>query len=339
MSPSHSRGLALPCVLLAFLSAYFSSSLRADSLEDAVRALARKVCAPPRQPVLKLHWADSPLSASASFDSFRQAFLIQLSACGINAAKDLDGPILNVSALLTASRIVLVADLVSSPEARRIHMVELPRSTAPASSVSSSMLRLRKELLWHQEAPIDSAVEWDDGSTQEHFLLLLSRGFLVRLRLDHGAWTLVDSAEIPSGRPSRLGGASLSYDNPPGQVGIFSDGKFCSMQLGDRISFVCKDTRTGGKVVMISSACDETKQILATGTGDLTQRDQVTLAGTDGSRAAPLSEDEIRSGSVEMPGPVLDINSMEQGKAVTAVVRNLSTGVYEVYRITTACGE
>ena len=219
-------------------------------------------------------------------------------------------------------------------------MGEVPRSAISRASVSSSVLRLRKELLWQQESPIDSAVEWDDGSTHEHFLLLLSQGFLVRLRLELGIWTALDSAEIPaSGRRYRVGGGGFGYENPPGQLGVFSDGKFCNMEIGSHISFVCRHTNVDGNVVSISSACDETQQILVTGRGDLTQKDRVTLAGTEVHRTAPLSEDEIRTGSVDLPGPVLAINTVEHGKGVTIAVRNLSTGIYEVYRITTVCGE
>jgi len=293
---------------------------------------------------VKVRWADLPLPVGASSDSYSHAFLAQLSACGIDAVKDSakesDGPILNVSVQLTVSRVILLADLVSSPEARRIQMVEVPRSAISITSESSSTLRLRKELLWQQESSIDSAAEWDDGSSQQHLLLLISQGFLVRLRLDHGSWTAVDSTEIPaSGRRYRLGGGGLGYDYPPGPMGIFSDGKFCSMEIGTHISFVCRDTIVGGTVVTISSACDETRQILVTGRGDLTQKDRVALAGTEVIHATPLSEDEIRSGSVEVPGPVLALNTVEHGKAATAVVRNLSTGIYEIYRITTVCSE
>jgi hypothetical protein len=340
LSPSHSRGLALPCVLLAFLFACLPSPARADSLEDAARALALKLCAAPRQQVVKVHWTDLPLPVGTSSDSSKHAFLGQLSACGMDAAKESDGPILNVSIQLTVSRIVLVADLISSLEARRIQMVEVPRSAISISSESSSTLRLRKQLIWQQESSIDSAAEWDDESSQQHLLLLLSQDFLVRLRLDRGSWTAVDSTEIPaSGRKYRLAGGRFGYNYPPGPMGVFSDGKFCGMEIGTHISFVCRDTSVGGTVVTISSACDETRQILATGSGDDTERDRITLAGTEVIRATPLSEDEIRSGSVEVPGPVLAINTVEHGKAVTAVVRNLSTGIYEVYRITTVCSE
>jgi len=57
-------------------------------------------------------------------------------------------------------------------------------------------------------------------------------------------------------------------------------------------------------------------------------------------RATPLSEDEIRSGSVEVPGPRTSPSiQLNMEKPLRAVVRNLSTGIYEIYRITTVCSE
>jgi hypothetical protein len=71
-----------------------------------------------------------------------------------------------------------------------------------------------------------------------------------------------------------------------------------------------------------------------TGKGDYTQTDRITLAGAPGAGAAA---DRTPGGSADMPGPVLDISVAENAKAAAAVVKNLSTGNYEVYRITAVC--
>jgi len=219
-------------------------------------------------------------------------------------------------------------------------MAEIPRSTLSVLSGSTSSSRLRKELIWQQESPLNGAVEGSDESSHEHFLFLLSDGFLVRKRLENQVWKLVDSTELPStSRPHRLGKGFFIYDDQkPAELAFLLDGKICSIQPGSRISFDCRQTYLGGKVVTIASACDGKAQILATGTGDYTQPDRITLAGQEVNRP-PLSDQEIGSGSVEMPGPVLDDMTNGDGKSVSAVVKNLSTGIYEVYRITTVCGQ
>jgi hypothetical protein len=340
LSPRCSGGWLSLCLLLAFFLIAFPRPSRADSLEDAAAVLARKVCAPPRPRVLKVQWAELPISASDPSDPLKHAFLAQLSACGVDLTEDPDGPVLNVTVQLTASKIVLVADFLVSPGGRRIQMVEIPRSAISPSNVSPNTLRLRRELLWQQEGPIDGAVERHDRSTQEHFLFLLSQGLLIRMRLENFTWRIVDSAEIPSStRGYRMGKGTFVYDDrPPAKLAMLVDGKVCSIEIGEHISFACRDAGPVSKAVTIASACDDTFQSLGTGRGDYTQRDRITLTGTELIRP-PLSEEKVRPGSVEVPGPVLDITSSEDAKTVAAVVKNLSTGNYEVYRITTACGD
>jgi hypothetical protein len=339
LSPSDSRGLALPCVLLAFLFACFPSPSRADSLEDAARTLALKVCASDRQPALEIRWQDAVPAHGALSDAVRNSFLAQLSACGIDTAKKPGIPSLTVSVQWTASKVLLMADSENSAEPRRVEMVELPRPRLSLSNESSSGPHLARELIWQQERPINSAVEWYDRSNQQQHLFLLSEGFLIRRRLEDHVWTLVDSTELPSSaRSHRLGkGEFVHGDHSPTSLAFLLDDKICSIQLGERVSFTCSDTNIGGKVVTMASACAEKFQILATGRGDYTQQDRITLARTEPIRPW-LSEAEIPTGSVELPGPVLDDQATEDRKSVTAVVRNLSTGIYEVYRITAVCG-
>ena len=339
LSPSHSRGLALPCVLLAFLFAGLPPSSHADSLEDAARALALKVCTSDRQPALEIHWPDSAPAQGTLSDAVKNSFLAQLSACGIDTTKKSGIPLLTVSLQWTASKVLFMADSGNSSAPPRVEIVELPRPAFSLSNASSAGPRLTRELIWQQERPINSAVEWDDWSNQQQYLFLFSEGFLIRRRFENHIWTLVDSTEIPSSarRHRRGDGEFIRGDHPPTSLAFLLDGKICSTQPGERVSFTCRDTSIGGKVVTITSACGEKSQILSTGGGDYTQQDRITLAGTELIRPW-LSEAEIRTGSVELPGPVLDDQTTEDGKSVTAVVRNLSTGIYEVYRITAVCG-
>jgi hypothetical protein len=62
------------------------------------------------------------------------------------------------------------------------------------------------------------------------------------------------------------------------------------------------------------------------------------MAGHEVARL-PMSEDEINANSVSMPGPVLEMVTGENGNSVAVVVKNLSTGNYEVYRVTTICDD
>jgi hypothetical protein len=63
LSPLRSRGPLFLCLVPALFLAAFPQSSRADSLEDATRVLALKVCTAPRQQSVKVNWqASSELS-------------------------------------------------------------------------------------------------------------------------------------------------------------------------------------------------------------------------------------------------------------------------------------
>jgi hypothetical protein len=339
MSPSRSRGLALPYVLLAFLSACLSGSLHADSLEDAARALAAKVCAAPHQQSVKLDWQMPPELPAPSSDLVKNAFFSQLSGCRMVTGETPGLPLLTIAIRLTASKALLVASFENSKEGPLVRMTEIQREDFSISHDASRTPRLQSELLWQQERPLDSAMEWYDPSTQQHFLFLLSQGSFVRLRSTNEVWAELDSAELPVAAPrSRLGsgGGTFLYFSAETKLRILINRKLCAFEPAGSLSFKCTDTDLGGKVLRISAECGNTPWWLWTDSGDYTQRDRI-ICGKTQVTAAELLANEATSHSLEMPGPVLDVSTTLDSKAAIAVVRNLSMGNYEVYRVTLAC--
>jgi len=336
LSPSSPSAAVFLCLFLAIVFLCAPTPSRADSLEDGLTALALKVCLSARKQSIRMNWPVSPEQPGISSESAKKAFLTRLSVCGIEITENAEAPLLNIAVQFTPSRLLLIAESRGAADSQSTRMIEIPRSALALSHEFPSALHLRKELLWQQEKPINSAVEWLEKSSRQHFLFLLSEGLFVRLRHENEAWTLVDSTELPPGRPSRLGRGSFIHGDPEKQVEILLDGKECGVEIGDRISFTCKRNNVGGAVTTVSSACADTYAILITGTGDRTQADRVTMAGHEVVRT-PMSEDEINANSVSMPGPVVDMVAREDGNSVAAVVKNLLTGNYEVYRVTTIC--
>ncbi len=142
----------------------------------------------------------------------------------------------------------------------------------------------------------------------------------------------MDSAELPATtRRSRSELTTFFYSHAKERVELVLGKKVCELGLNAQVSITC-----GGELqyraVGLLSSCEESPRNLLTGRGDYTQTDRIRLAP-----AATPSDDQSYSGSLDMPGPVLDISTDESAKAAFAVVRNLSTGNYEVYRITAVC--
>jgi hypothetical protein len=342
LSLLHYRGLALLCVLLALYFAGSPIAVRADSLEEATRNLARQICAAPHQKSVKINWqVPAELSGTLS-DSLKNVFASQISACGTATNNNAEFPALNVAIRGTASKLLLVANLVDSGGSRQIRMIEIRRDTLSISNETSRTPQLHRKLLWQQERPLESAMEWYGRSPEEHFLFLASQGSLVRLRFTNEVWNQVDSADLPKAdRPSRSGGGGSTFlygnSEPEAKLEILSNRKLCEFSPAGNLSLRCNDSYPGGKQLRLSSECGETSSwSLRTDTGDYAQRDRIIYGNAEVTEAE-FPSDEASSHSLEMPGPVLDISTTVDLKAAIAVVRNISTGNYEVYRISLAC--
>jgi hypothetical protein len=330
------RGFMVFCQLFGFALLVLPSCTRAESLEDAAHELAMKVCLAPHKQAVKVHWQESPGSSGYLSESRRRVFLDQISACGLEAAENSDAPILTVTIQVTPSKALLIANAIEAVSHPQIYVVEVPRSSLTVARESAATPQLKRELLWQQEKPIQSALEWEDPATQVRFLFLWSDGRFERLHLENDAWKRVDSAEfLPAGPRSRAAEAGLLYSPAKARIELALPKKVCALDLNAHLSYTCTAGEFGDRTAALSSTCEESRRYLATGRGDYTQPDRITLASAPGG--GPAAADDSYAGSVDMPGPVLDISVAVDSKTACAVVKNLSTGNYEVYRITAVC--
>jgi hypothetical protein len=138
------------------------------------------------------------------------------------------------------------------------------------------------------------------------------------------------------GRRSRGGEESIVYSHTKEKIELVLYKRSCDLNTSGRITFTCSESEFSEKSAELTSTCEEAPRSLSSGKGDYTQVDRIRLKRGVGNETG-VSLEESESGSVDMPGPVLDISVAEKQKAASAVVKNLSTGSYEVYRITAVC--
>jgi hypothetical protein len=93
-------------------------------------------------------------------------------------------------------------------------------------------------------------------------------------------------------------------------------------------------TGWGDDVVSIATGCTANWQVLATGTGDWTERDHLQAYEPDHA-SSPTGVSE----SLEFSGPILSLWPSLDGKAARVVSKNLQTGLHEASIVTVACGE
>jgi hypothetical protein len=88
----------------------------------------------------------------------------------------------------------------------------------------------------------------------------------------------------------------------------------------------------GSEVVSIAGGCGAGWEVLATGKGDWTQKDQIQLLEIRDRKAVALGQ------PLELPGPTLAAWSSDDGKSARLISRNLKTGLYEASIVSVGCG-
>ncbi|MGB9070140.1 MAG: hypothetical protein WCC21_16340 [Candidatus Acidiferrales bacterium] len=88
----------------------------------------------------------------------------------------------------------------------------------------------------------------------------------------------------------------------------------------------------GSDVASIASACGSGWQVVATGSGDWTQKDQIQLYEIRDQKAVAIGE------PIEFPGPTLALWTTDDGKSARVISRNLESGLYEASIVSVACG-
>ena len=340
LSPPRPRGIIVLCQLLGLALFLVPPVLRADSLADTAHELAMKVCAAARKQPVRVRWQETAEFPGYLPEASKRLFLVQLSACGIDPSDNPDAAAMNVAIRITASKVLLIVDTPDAVSGRQVYLMEIPRASLKVPRETSPAPQLQRELLWQQEKPIQSAVEWLDRDTQERSLFFLSENQVLRSRFENGSWKIIDATELPAvDHPSRIEDGGFIYIPSIRKLAFVFRNKLCDFNPAGSLSLSCSTRNYDAKLVGISSSCEESILLLRTGKGDYTEPDRITLADPIlPRREATALPNGGNASSVEMPGPVLGLSVGENPKAAFAVVKNLSTGNYEVYRITAVCG-
>ncbi|MDR3720034.1 MAG: hypothetical protein P4L00_00415, partial [Candidatus Acidoferrales bacterium] len=78
--------------------------------------------------------------------------------------------------------------------------------------------------------------------------------------------------------------------------------------------------------------CGSAWQVLATGAGDWTQKDQIQLYEIRDRKAIAIGQ------AMELPGPILALWPVGDGKSVRVISRSLESGLYEASIVSISCG-
>ncbi len=233
----------------------------------------------------------------------------------------------------TPAEIVVTAS-VEIGEARYF-FAAIPRGGIPAENAATSGPRLEKELLWQQsERILDGLLIRGENGVGDR-LIVLQKDKLSVFEKQAGEWRVAHSkllGEAAVTQRAPRGELYVSLDQPD-RVKIVFAGRTCQAVLGDASPLDCQQSSEPARAgMLLASACDSKVWWLRADGGDSTVPDRLELANSS------LPQNQAPTAELAMPGPVLSISSGEALRADTAVVFNLATGNYEIYRIALVCG-
>lgn len=330
--------LAIPLLAsstFSFVIWISSAGARDDSPDRTVRELARRVAAEsPRAKAGCVNWNNHEAVSETRSEQMKSVFVEELE--GKPADASVQGGVGNCGVSVYLERTptqVLVAARTENGE-KKSWLAAIPRSGLPVDQGVASVPRIEKELLWQQSERILDAilVRGENGAADR--LVVLSRDALTVYQKQNSLW------KLSYAKP--LGDAVASERSPHGELSFSSEQpeklkiavgrKSCQTMLAEIAELNCAQTgdppRTG---MLLASNCDARVWWLRSDGGDTTVLDRLELMSTSAQQT------QVRVAELPVPGPVIAISSGEALRADSAVVFNLSTGNYEVYRISLAC--
>ena len=289
---------------------------------------------PQRDHRFYLDWQNHSSVAEEQSEALRESFTDEIGNENVARAQESGFRALRVSIEETPALLVLIAS-VPCANGEEVRISESPRAGLATAAASTASLRLLKELLWQQREPILAAGEPGDETNKQGVLVVLNRENISFYRRESDQWELQDTKSTrASEKPMRdlRGELRLSWGRDK-QNSVVLPGKTCDLELTEKIVLNCRPgTQTWGEGVLIASPCSRSVAWLRAEGGDWSVPDRLLLRNPSLPKTAPsLAE-------LDLPGPVMSISTGLALRSGTATVFNLSTGNYEVYRITLACG-
>jgi hypothetical protein len=329
--------LAVACATFLFLFNLVATMPvwgRPDALEDGVERLAKKAAALPHEPRMTLVWTNHAALSQQRVERLRATFAAQMEAAQVRFVQGESAPALRVAIEQTPSQIVFTAT-VTAAESTSVVIEEVARAAAGIDRSSGNSVRLEKELLCHQETKILSAALLPAGTDSEKRLAVLTEEALLIYGGGPGNWNLENSKVLPGPRQAQRSahGQLIVAAQPNARVGILLPGRRCEADVTDQSVMACANLAAewpSGRLLALPSCGTQAWWLRSDGV-DWTEEGRLLLHSAGAGKEAVAAE-------VVFAGPVISISAGDHLGSATAVVRDLSSGNYEVYRVALACG-
>jgi len=331
--------VAVSCAAFFFLLDLMATvpvAARPDALEAGMERLAKKAAALPHERRMSLVWTNHSALSEKRVGRLRAAFVAQMETAQVRLVQGETAPALRVAIEQTPTQIVFTAT-VPGEGSTSFAIEEVARAAAEIDASPGSSVRLEKELLWQQEAKILSALLLPTSADGRKQLVVLTEEDLLIYSGGPGNWTLENTKLLPGPRQAQRAarGQLIIAAESSGRLGVLLPGRRCEADVADQSAVACANAAAewpSGRLMALPS-CGTQTWWLKSDDVDWTEPDRLLL------RSAGTGRDVAAVGELGVAGPVISISAGESAGNATVVVRNLSSGTYEVYRVALACGE
>jgi hypothetical protein len=335
---------------------------RAQNPEDTVRGLARRVAEIRDLPEkVAVEWTNVSSLPEPESIILREAFLKELSNHRQVVVTETSAALLHVAVRETPTNFLVVARVATSA-GEEVRMAGMARTAFLPVMTRGNGLRLAKQLLWQQaetildtgefaEFPVGGlpgdAVNGAANSVMDIFILKPDAVAIYR----DGGERLSEIQELPfvgvvgGYKYASRGLRGEMHRAKDGSVAVTLPGLNCAMRgpgaAGERWSMQCVAVTTtveataataeNAQVPTLSSSCDASSWRLIGEATDWTQADRLLLVNAEMKREEAVA-------TVDFAGPVRRVAGTADGRSALALVFNLASGSYEIYRITMVCG-
>jgi hypothetical protein len=353
MAPDRST-LSCRAILILFVLIGIPSFGHSATLEESAKELARKIAAalPARENISCEIRNLSPLQP-AEVARVEAALKTELQDRGIRIAASGAATEVVVTLSENVESLVWTGEIHQS-EASQVVLLAVERPSDNRAFSGAMPVTLRIEKFWEGPERILDAAEISDGAGKSWLVLLLPHG----LRIQDKQTGFVNAIEIASNQSvSRDPWGILAFGTSGSEIGFFLSPHFCSVDLETRDLRGCLPTEgstgeplgsrfpmmidiapastsqpgKGTEISMGAAVCGGASQFLATGARDYTQTDSLQVFEMKSGTATAISAE------LNFPGPITALHTVPQ--TPRAVVRNLTTGNYEAYRLSFSCAQ
>jgi len=281
LSPPRRRGPTIVCQLLGFFLIFslVPQNARADSLEEAARALARKVWSSIHATSVTCDFRNLSSLRTAEFANLSAAFQEELQRRGVKILPADATVSLLVSVTQNLTEYIGVVQ-IQRKESTETIMETIGLVNGLAALEPAFSLVLQRELLFSQDSPILDVVL--DGDTRHAYALGIQEISFYESRDEH--WTLTGSERLPTHRALERDGRGLFALGVDSQA-VYWPGELCRISFVDRKEWSCESTTDHLPVRTVSPTAIAGKKLgawISAAQFETEGKTQIVVTGQDG---------------------------------------------------------